>query len=362
MTISADSHSASAESCTDRLFEATIATLELFSVHLGVELGLYRTMDRMGAVTEGALAAEAGIAPRYAREWLEQQAVAGFVTVDDASAPAEARRYSLPAEHRGALVDPVDEGHVAPFAAMVVGIAGVLDQVLDAYRTGGGVPYERYGAHFRHGQGGINRPAFAADLVESWLPATPGVAAKLGAGGRLLDVGCGHGWSTIAVKQAWPEAHVLGIDLDAASVLDAREHAEAAGVDVGFAAIDAAAAHDAGPFDVVLLLECLHDMSDPEGVMASVRKALAPGGIVVVADEAVAEQFEAPGDELERMMYGWSVNHCLPVAMADSPSAAIGTAIRPHTVAAVVKSAGLGRCEVVDVDGGFFRIYRVTEA
>lgn len=345
---------------TERLFEAAIGTLELFSVYLGMELGLYAHIDDGGPTTEGELADRAGIHVRYSREWLEQQAVAGLLTVDDSSAPPEDRRYRLPPANRGALVDQLDGGHVAPFAPMVIGIAGVLDQVVEAYRTGGGVRYEHYGHDFRHGQGGINRPAFSDDLISSWLPAVDGVAARLTAGGRLLDVGCGHGWSTIAMQQRWPEAEVIGIDADKASVADARDHAAEAGVDVRFSATSAEEAAALGPFDVAVILEALHDMSAPLDVLQSIRKAMTADGIVVIADEAVADSFVAPGDELERMMYGWSVSHCLPAAMADQPSAAIGTAIRPATVAELAESAGFTACEVVDVDGGFFRIYRLT--
>jgi hypothetical protein len=115
-----------------------------------------------------------------------------------------------------------------------------------------------------------------------------------------------------------------------------------------------------GPVDVVLILEALHDMARPSEVLGAARAALAPGGIVVIADEAVAEAFSAPGDDLERMMYGWSVTHCLPAAMAEPGSAALGTALRPATVARLAAEAGFGSCDVVDVDAGFFRIYRLA--
>jgi 2-polyprenyl-3-methyl-5-hydroxy-6-metoxy-1,4-benzoquinol methylase len=345
-----------------RLADATTGTLELYAVHLGRELGLYEQLDRLGPATPAELADRAGIHPRYAREWLEQQAVAGFLDVvaDGDHEGAETRRFALPVEHRGPLVDPVDGEHLAPFAAMVVGIATALDDVVEAYRTGGGVPFEDYGHHMRHGQGGINRPAFTSDLVKAWLPAVAGVAAKLAGGGRLLDVGCGVGWSTIAVQSAWPAATVVGVDLDEASIADARANAEQAGVDVSFVDARGASLADLGPADVVLVLEALHDMARPVDVLAAARAALAPGGIVVIADEAVAESFTAPGDDLERMMYGWSVTHCLPASMAEQPSAALGTALRPATVAELATQAGFTTCDVVDVDAGFFRIYRLT--
>jgi 2-polyprenyl-3-methyl-5-hydroxy-6-metoxy-1,4-benzoquinol methylase len=342
------------------LADATTGTLELYAVHLGRELGLYEALDRQGPATPTELADRAGIHPRYAREWLEQQAVAGFLTVEADHTDPDRRLFVLPDEHRGALVDPIDPDHVSPFAHAVVGIGATLDQVVDAYRTGGGVTFEDFGPHMRHGQGGINRPAFTTDLVKAWLPAVAGVADRLAGGGRVLDVGCGVGWSTIAVKAAWPAATVIGIDTDAPSIVDARANAEQAGVEVELVDGTGPGIAELGHADVVIILEALHDMSDPVGVLTEVHAALAPGGIVVIADEAVGEAFTAPGDDLERMMYGWSVNHCLPAAMAEQPSAALGTVLRPGTVAELATAAGFTACEVVDVDAGFFRIYRLT--
>jgi SAM-dependent methyltransferase len=339
---------------TQRLVDAATGALELFAVHIGTSLGLYTTLDRSGPLTADELAQRAGIHRRYAQEWLEQQAVAGFLEVASGDG-ADDRRFRLPAQHRGALVDPIDGDHLAPLAPMVVGIAGVLDEVVAAYRSGGGVPYSHYGAHFRHGQGGVNRPAFTSDLVKSWLPAVAGVSERLAVGGRVVDVGTGHGWSAIAVKSQWPAADVIGVDTDEASIADARRNAAHADADVRF--VTSLAAEQV---DVALVLEALHDMAQPVEVLRSIREALAPGGIVVIADEAVAESFQAPGDDVERLMYGWSVSHCLPAAMAEQPSAALGTALRPGTVAEIASAAGFATCEVVDVDAGFFRIYRLA--
>ena len=120
---------------------------------------------------------------------------------------------------------------------------------------------------------------------------------------------------------------------------------------------DAAELASHGPFDAVLILEALHDMARPTDVLAAARAALNDGGAVVIADEAVADAFVAPGDDLERMMYGWSVTHCLPASMVEQPSAAIGTVIRADTVRELAAAAGFASCEVLPVDGGFFRLY-----
>ncbi len=350
------------EALAERLFGATLGALELFSVYLGSELGLYRRLAEDGPLTVAELAERAGIAPRYAREWLEQQAVAGLLETDGAE-DAQLRRFALPAEHAPVLVQADHEAHVAPFGHLLAGIGGVLPQVVEAYRTGGGVPYAAYGSAFRHGQGHINRPAFTHDLPTTWLAAMPDVVGRLESAphARVADVGCGQGWSAVAIAEAYLDVHVDGFDLDPASIADARRYAAEAGVDgrVRFVEADADALAAHGAYDLVLVLEALHDLARPVDALRAARAALAPGGAVLVADEGVAETFTAPGDELERMMYGWSVTHCLPTQMVEEPSAALGTVLRPGTVRELAAEAGFARAEVLPVDGGFFRLYRL---
>jgi 2-polyprenyl-3-methyl-5-hydroxy-6-metoxy-1,4-benzoquinol methylase len=265
----------------------------------------------------------------------------------------------MPAEHVGVLVDPDHAAHLAPFAEMAAGIGGALEHVIAAYRSGAGVPYEAYGAAFVSGQGGINRPAFQQDLTGSWLPAVPDLHARLAADrpARVADVGCGVGWSTLALARAYPKANVVGYDLDAASIAAARARAAAEGLTVRFEQKGAEAV-EAGQ-DLIVVLEALHDMARPTKALAAFRAALAPGGSVLIADERVGEHFTAPGDDVERMMYGWSVVHCLPVSMIEQPSEAIGTAIRPDIVQRCARDAGFARCEVLPIDNPLFRFYRL---
>jgi 2-polyprenyl-3-methyl-5-hydroxy-6-metoxy-1,4-benzoquinol methylase len=356
-----DAPSFSEEQLSDRLFQATIHTMELFGVYLGKRLGLYATLHAQGPLTPGGLASAAGIAERYAREWLEQQAVAALLGVDDAARPPAERRYRLPAEHVGVLVDPDHAAHLAPLAEMAAGVGGALQHVVEAYRTGKGVPYEAYGAAFVSGQGGINRPAFRQELTGAWLPAIPDLHRRLGAEppARVADVGCGVGWSTLALARAYPRATVVGYDPDTASVAEARRRAAADDLAVRFEQKGAEAVASDGPFDLIVVLEALHDMARPTRALAAFRTALAPDGSVLVADERVAERFVAPGDTVERMMYGWSVVHCLPVSMVEQPSEAIGTAIRPDTVRRCARDAGFTRCEVLEIDNPLFRFYRL---
>jgi 2-polyprenyl-3-methyl-5-hydroxy-6-metoxy-1,4-benzoquinol methylase len=154
----------------------------------------------------------------------------------------------------------------------------------------------------------------------------------------------------------------VGFDADAASIADALANADAAGVRVRFETSDATRVADSGPFDLILVLEALHDMARPVEVLRALRRALGPGGTLLIADEKVAEHFHAPADDIERLMYGWSVVHCLPVSLAETPSAAIGTVIRSGTIRELARDAGFARVEVLPIDGGFFRLYRLNLA
>jgi 2-polyprenyl-3-methyl-5-hydroxy-6-metoxy-1,4-benzoquinol methylase len=349
-----------ADALAERLFRATLGALELFSVYLGAELGLYRTLAQNGPLTADGLARAAGTAPRYAREWLEQQAVAGLLDVENPD--AEARRYALDAEHARVLTAADDPAHAAPFAHLIAGIGQVLPRVVEAYRTGGGVPYHAYGRDFRHGQGHINRPAFTHELPTQWLGAMPDVVARLDArGAHVADVGCGQGWSTIALARAFPTARIDGLDADDASIAEARRNAAEAAVGdrARFLAGDASELATHGPYDLVLVLEALHDMAQPVDALRAARAALAEGGALLVVDERVADRFTAPGDEVERMMFGWSVTHCLPTQMVEQPSAALGTALRADTVSRLASEAGFTGVDVLAVENDFFRLYRL---
>jgi 2-polyprenyl-3-methyl-5-hydroxy-6-metoxy-1,4-benzoquinol methylase len=351
------------DAMVERIFNAAIGALELFSIHIGWRLGLYRALHDAGPCNAGELADRAGIDPRYAREWLEQQAVAGFLDVvttedEEGADAAEERHFGVPAAHVEIFCEPESLAHVAPFGPMIAGIGGTLAEVVEAYRTGSGVPYSHYGTDFRDGQGGINRPAFVNELPV-WLAAIASVDERLRAdpAARVADIGCGQGYSTIAIAAAYPDAEVTGFDVDEPSVTDARSRAAAANVDVQFEVSDAASLSGSGPFDLICIFEALHDMAAPVAALEAAGRALAPGGHVLVMDERVAERFTAPGDEVERMMYGWSVVHCLPASRCEHPSAALGTALRADTVLALADQAGLSHAEILPIDNDFFRFY-----
>ncbi len=214
------------------------------------------------------------------------------------------------------------------------------------------------------GQAEINRPPFLFQLGQEWIPAMPDVHARLGQSdppARIADLGCGAGWSSIGMARVYPHVRVDGFDLDPASVEMAKQNLRGSGVEdrVSFELRDARDTAHAGTYDLVTILEALHDMSDPVGALKAARTLLVPGGSVFIADENVAERFEAPGGDIEQLMYGWSIAHCLPAGMAQQPSAATGTVIRPDTVRRHAKEAGFSSVEVLPIEHLFFRFYRL---
>jgi 2-polyprenyl-3-methyl-5-hydroxy-6-metoxy-1,4-benzoquinol methylase len=231
----------------------------------------------------------------------------------------------------------------------------------DVYRSGGGLGWSEFGDAARKGQADANRPLFLHELGQSLLPQVPDLYARLSQGARVADVGCGGGWSSIGIARAYPETRADGFDLDAPSVELARRNAEAAGVAdrVRFQAADAADAKER--YDAVFAFECIHDMADPVGVLTAMREIAGDDGIVIVMDERVAERFTAPGDEIERIMYGYSLFCCLPDGMSHQPSAATGTVMRPSTLETYAREAGFAGIEILPLENDFFRFYRLVQ-
>ncbi|MGH2735514.1 MAG: class I SAM-dependent methyltransferase [Actinomycetota bacterium] len=349
------------QALADRIFGATIESLELMSVYLGDKLGLYQSLHDKGPASASELAERTGSDRRYLREWLEQQAVAGFLEVEREAEDPDERSFLLPEAHIGVLVGPEHAAYVAPFSRMLAGIGQALPLVVDAYGTGRGVDWSAYGEDARMGQSAINRPAFTTDLVTDWLPSIRDVHRRLQADppARIADIGCGEGWSSIAMAGAYPSARVDGFDLDEASIEAARRHADAASMDhrLRFEARDAAGAEFTGSYDLVCIFEALHDMSHPVEALETARGMLAPGGSVLVADERVADAFAAPGDEVERMMYGWSILCCLLTGRTEPGSAATGTVMRTDTLRRYARAAGLSDVEVLPIENDLFRFY-----
>lgn len=351
----------------ERLLKSVGGTFDIFAIYIGDRLNLYRAMTGGEAINSRELAARTGTQERYVREWLEQQTVTGILTVVNPDSGPLERRFRLPAGHSEVLTDSESLNYLAPLARMMLGVAHPMEMILNAFRNGGGVPFTAYGTDLREGQAAINRTMFLQELGQVWLPAMPDVHARLQQvenPARVADIGCGGGWSSIGIAKVYPHIRVDGYDMDGPSMELARANAAEYTVAdrVRFYTEDAAKVAEgskAGTYDLVTAFECVHDLSDPVGVLRAIRQLAGDTGTVLIADERVGDRFTPEGNDVEWMMYGWSILHCLPVGMADAPSVGTGTVMRTDTLRQYAYAAGFHEVEILPVENYFFRLYRL---
>ncbi|MGD9572446.1 MAG: trans-aconitate 2-methyltransferase [Thermoleophilia bacterium] len=305
-------------------------------VRIGDRLGLYAAMAGAGPLTPGELAARAGCAERYVAEWLNAQAAGGYVEYHAVSAT-----YELTAEGAMVLADPESPVFVPPAWDVPAAMFLDSDDTIAAFRTGHGVPWgdRHHGLH--EGIAGFYRNAYRTNIAGEWIPALDGVAETLALGGAVADVGCGHGHSSVAIAEAFPAAHVDGIDNHAPSIDAARLHAEDAGVTdrVAFTVADAQGYPGRG-YDLICFFDALHDMGDPEGVLAHAARALAPGGVVMLVEPYAGDRVEDNLNSVGRLYYSASTAICLAHGLSEGHEG-LGAQAGEARLAEVCRRAGL---------------------
>jgi 2-polyprenyl-3-methyl-5-hydroxy-6-metoxy-1,4-benzoquinol methylase len=346
------------DALVERLSANAIGAFDLFSVYLGDVLGLYRALADRGLLTSAELADAARVHERYAREWLEQQAASALLDVDE---DGNVRRFRLPAGHDEALLDVSSLDYITPTVHSVLASIRPIDKLLEAFRSGGGVPYADYGDDMHESQAAGTRPLFENLLGKEWLPAVPELHERLLAEppARVADIACGQGRSSIAIARAYPRVSVDGIDADVASIERARENVAGSGVEdrMTFHERDASDPELVGRYDLVTIFEALHDMSYPVQALRAARGLLAEGGLVLIADERTEDKFTAPASNRERLFYGYSVFHCLPVGMVGEGAAGTGTVMRVDTLRRYAQEAGFSSCDVLPIEADTWRFY-----
>lgn len=340
----------------ERLTNELNGALNLLTFYLGYKLGLFAALAEGGPATSAELAARTNCVERYVREWLECLTANEYLEHDPI-----ARRFSISPDLAAVLLDGDHPAYSMSSARYMIGIVPILPGLIEAFRTGGGVPFEDYGPEFREGVAASNRPMFVNELVSTWLPAMPDIEARLHTGGRVLDFGCGMGASSLALARGFPAAQVDGLDIDVASIESARRHAEAAGLPdrVQFHLATQEGDPLTGPYDLVTAFECIHDMAYPVQALRRMHELTAPGGAGLIADELVADTLAESRRLPDRLMYNFSVLHCLPQAMTVPDSAATGAIMRVETMRRYVLEAGFSDVEVLPIESPVWRFYRL---
>lgn len=311
-------------------------------VSLGEKLGLYKAMHGAGPLTPGELAKRAACAERYVREWLASQAAAGYVRYHPSSAT-----YELTPEQAAVLADETSPAYFPPAWQVVASMWHDEEKTLHAIREGTGVRWGEHDDRLFCGVAAFYRNGYRANLVSSWLPALDGVVARLEAGARVADVGCGHGHSTVLMAEAFPRSTFLGVDSHEGSLRTAREHAAAAGVEgrVTFETAEADAYRN-GKFDLVCFFDCLHDMGHPDAAARHALGALTEGGTVMLVEPYAEDRVEDNLHTVGRLYYSASTALCCAHAIAESGPYVLGAQAGSARLERIFREAGFGTFRV----------------
>lgn len=353
----------------ERFSIMAIESLEVASVYIGTQLGYYAALFEHGPLAPAELAHRSGTDERYVLEWLEQQVVAGILELDPASVdlPAGSRKFVLPQAY-GDLLVRLDEEHrmgeIAGFVTALLSLVLQTPAVIEAFRTGGGVPFENYGAACVHGVDGMNPNASEDPLSTEWIPAMPDVHRRLQQDppARIADIGCGGGKALIAMAEHYPKIRAEGFDLDRTSIELARQNAERAGVSdrVTFHCKDAAGLEGHGDYDLVLSIACVHDLPQPVPVLRAMGEMAGDRGTVFVADPLIEPFAGQRAERSDRFAYAASILHCLPVSRVFEPTVGTGCAMQEATFRQYAAEAGFSDVEIVPIERtGFLGYYRL---
>lgn len=321
------------------------AVMTAASVLTGDKLGLYKALAASGPQTSQELAERTKTHERYVREWLSNQAAAGYLTYD-----AETARFELPAEHAPLLADDGSEVNMCGLFGMAAPLFADEPKITEAFKTGRGVGWHEHDPRLYGLTDRVFRNGYAAHLVADWIPALDGVDAKLRTGAVVADLGCGFGSSTILMAKAYPMSTFVGYDYHEPSIDAAREAARRAGVQdrVQFEVASASSMPQRG-FDLICCFDCVHDMGDPVGALARVRAALKQNGTLMIVEPYAADSLEENLTPLGRIFFAASTMLCTPSALEQEGGFALGA------------QAGEARMREVAGKAGFSHFGRAAE-
>lgn len=304
-------------------------------VILGDKLGLFRALST-GAMTSAELAAATGTHERYVREWLSAQAASGFIGYD-----ADSEKFSMSEEQAAVFAD--DESTVCMTGGFHLLTAVYHDEprLADAFRSGSGLGWADHCNCLFCGVERFFRPGYKANLVAEWLPALDGVVAKLERGAKVADVGCGHGVSTMLMAQAFPKSEFVGIDFHDGSIAHARKQANG----LRNVRFETARAQDfpGSGYDLVTMFDALHDMGDPQGAIAHIRKTIKPDGTLMLVEPAAGDSLAENLNPVGRVYYAGSTHICVPTSLNQDVGAALGAQAGEKKLSEVIRKGGFAQ-------------------
>jgi ubiquinone/menaquinone biosynthesis C-methylase UbiE len=314
------------------------ASVHAGMVVIGEKLGLYKALAA-GPMSPAELAAKTSTDERYLREWLASQAAGGYITYD-----ALNNKFSLSEEQSFTLAQDDSPAYLPGAFELALGSLAAVPRIAESFRTGAGMGWHEHQDGVFHGCEKFFRPGYAANLVSSWIPSLSDVKQKLEVGARVADVGCGKGASTLLMAKAFPKSQFFGFDYHDKSIEGAREAAKRQGVGerVSF---EVAKAKDfpGKDYDFVAVFDCLHDMGDPVGAAAHVRRSLAKDGTWMIVEPFANDQLKDNLNPVGRVYYSFSTLLCTPCSRSQEVALCLGAQAGEKRIREVVTSAGFSR-------------------
>jgi ubiquinone/menaquinone biosynthesis C-methylase UbiE len=314
------------------------ASVHAGMVVIGEKLGLYKALAA-GPMRSAELAAKTGTDERYLREWLASQAAGGYITYD-----AKTDKFSLSEEQAFTLADEHSPAYLPGAFELALGSLAAVPRIAESFRTGAGMGWHEHVDDVFHGCEKFFRPGYSAHLVGSWIPALHDVKGKLEAGARVADVGCGKGASTLLLAKAFPKSRFFGFDYHPTSIEAARESAKREGV-ADRVSFDVAKAKEfpGKDYDVVAVFDCLHDMGDPIGAAAHVRKSLTKDGTWMIVEPFANDELKDNLNPVGRVYYSFSTLLCTPCSRSQEVGLCLGAQAGETRIREVVTKAGFSR-------------------
>lgn len=320
---------------------------------LGHQSGLFDTMARLAPAPSEEIARAAGLNERYVREWLGAMVVGGIVEYDP-----ERAVYTLPPEHAASLTRAAGPDNLARIAQDFGMMGEVEQQVLEAFRTGDGLPYAAY-PRFQSLQAEESGEVFDLALVNGIVPLVPGLTERLRSGIEVLDIGTGHGHAVNVLAKAFPASRFRGLDMSEEGIAAAR--AEAAALGLANAAFDIGdCAELTGPYDLITAFDVIHDLARPAAALGAVAGALAQDGVFLMGDIAASSRLEENIDHpLGPALYTFSVFYCMSVSLGEGGEG-LGTVWGEQTARRMLGEAGFGHIGTQRVEGDILNVYYVA--
>ncbi|HZQ68242.1 MAG TPA: class I SAM-dependent methyltransferase [Terriglobales bacterium] len=307
-------------------------------VVIGERLGLYKALASH-PMTSAELAEKTQTDERYVREWLASQAAGGYVTYHE-----KTNQFSLSEEQAFALAKEDSPAYLPGAFQLALGSLAAVPRIADSFRNGAGMGWHEHDDAVFHGCEKFFRPGYAANLVSSWIPALHDVNQKLEAGARVADVGCGKGASTILLAKAYPKSHFFGFDYHDKSIEAARETAKREGVGDRVTFEVAKAKEFPGKdYDFVAVFDCLHDMGDPVGTAAHVRRSLHKDGTWMIVEPFANDELKDNLNPVGRVYYSFSTLLCTPCSRSQEVGLCLGAQSGEARIREVTASAGFSR-------------------